>query len=202
MSYYTTNELFPHRVSHAIDGSLNLNGSGIGLSGSGLSLAGEGFGGFDKGTRFFFEDCWQRCEIWTRSGQSGWNSITKSASGPAWTGRWNRQGGGTRRCKKPACRMRKMVVLVASNSIRLYPTKSRSLSKYNPRGRPLGFDFPSLFFSCLFAQYVSLRIFTYLKIISVSKKCLISKSIFVSESIFCIFRLVFRNSPPPTQVVL
>ena len=48
MSYYITNELFPHRVSHAIVGSSNLNGSGIGLSGSGLSLAGEGFG---KGTR-------------------------------------------------------------------------------------------------------------------------------------------------------
>ena len=48
MSYYITNELFPHRVSHAIVGSSNLNVSGIGLSGSGLSLAGEGFG---KGTR-------------------------------------------------------------------------------------------------------------------------------------------------------
>ena len=48
MSYHITNELFPHRVSHAIVGSSNLNGSGIGLAGSGLSLAGEGFG---KGTR-------------------------------------------------------------------------------------------------------------------------------------------------------
>ena len=48
MSYYITNELFPHRVSHAVVGSSNLNGSGIGLAGDGLSLAGEGFG---KGTR-------------------------------------------------------------------------------------------------------------------------------------------------------
>ena len=53
MSYHITNELFPHRVSHAIVGSSNLNGSGIGLAGSGLSLAGEGFSGngFGKGTR-------------------------------------------------------------------------------------------------------------------------------------------------------
>jgi hypothetical protein len=48
MSYYITNELFPHRVSHAVVGSSNLNGSGIGLAGDGLSLAGDGFG---KGTR-------------------------------------------------------------------------------------------------------------------------------------------------------
>ena len=48
MSYHITNELFPHRASHATVGSSNLNGSGVGLAGSGLSLAGEGFG---KGTR-------------------------------------------------------------------------------------------------------------------------------------------------------
>ena len=48
MSYNVTSELFPYHVSHAIIGSGNLNGSGIGLAGEGLSLAGEGFG---KGTR-------------------------------------------------------------------------------------------------------------------------------------------------------
>ena len=48
MSYQITIELFPHRVSHAIVGSSNLNGSGVAIAGSGLALAGDGFG---KGTR-------------------------------------------------------------------------------------------------------------------------------------------------------
>ena len=41
MSYHITNDLFPHRTSHAIVGSSNIEGSG-------LALAGAGFG---KGTR-------------------------------------------------------------------------------------------------------------------------------------------------------
>ena len=41
MSYYVTNDLFPHRTSHAVVGSSNIEGSG-------LALAGAGFG---KGTR-------------------------------------------------------------------------------------------------------------------------------------------------------
>ena len=48
MSYQITIELFPHRVSHAIVGSSNLNGSGVAIACSGLALAGDGFG---KGTR-------------------------------------------------------------------------------------------------------------------------------------------------------
>ena len=48
MSYQISIELFPHRVSHAIVGSSNLNGSGVAIAGSGLALAGDGFG---KGTR-------------------------------------------------------------------------------------------------------------------------------------------------------
>ena len=55
MSYNVTSELFPYHVSHAIIGSGNLNGSGIGLAGSGIGLAGEGLSlageGFGKGTR-------------------------------------------------------------------------------------------------------------------------------------------------------
>jgi hypothetical protein len=41
MSYNVTNDLFPHRTSHAVVGSSNIEGSG-------LALAGAGFG---KGTR-------------------------------------------------------------------------------------------------------------------------------------------------------
>ena len=41
MSYHITNDLFPHRASHATVGSSNIEGSG-------LALAGAGFG---KGTR-------------------------------------------------------------------------------------------------------------------------------------------------------
>ena len=41
MSYYVTNGLFPHRTTHAVIGTSNIEGSG-------LVLAGAGFG---KGTR-------------------------------------------------------------------------------------------------------------------------------------------------------
>ena len=48
MSYHVTNDLFPHRTSHAIIGSSSIEGSGLVLAGSGVALAGAGFG---KGTR-------------------------------------------------------------------------------------------------------------------------------------------------------
>ena len=48
MSYHITNDLFPHRTSHAIVGSSRIEGSGLVLAGSGVALAGAGFG---KGTR-------------------------------------------------------------------------------------------------------------------------------------------------------
>ena len=48
MSYHITNDLVPHRTSHAIVGSSSIEGSGLVLAGSGVALAGAGFG---KGTR-------------------------------------------------------------------------------------------------------------------------------------------------------
>jgi hypothetical protein len=55
MSYHVTNDLFPHRTSHAIIGSSSIEGSGLVLAGSGVALAGSGVAlagaGFGKGTR-------------------------------------------------------------------------------------------------------------------------------------------------------
>ena len=36
MSYFVTNELFPHRTSHAVVGTSNIEGSGLALAGAGL----------------------------------------------------------------------------------------------------------------------------------------------------------------------
>ena len=108
MSYYITNELFPHRVSHAIVGSSNLNGSGIGLSGSGLSLAGEGFG---KGTR---KKVFKTVGKVARAGLG----LTKAFGTPEQKARAVQleqageivKGAGHVGAKKPGARLRKMMV--------------------------------------------------------------------------------------------
>ena len=105
MSYNVTSELFPYHVSHAIIGSGNLNGSGIGLAGEGLSLAGEGFG---KGTR---KKVLKTVGKVARSGLA----LTKAFGTPEQQAKANQaeaaynivQGAG--HAKKPGAKLRKMM---------------------------------------------------------------------------------------------
>ena len=112
MSYNVTSELFPYHVSHAIIGSGNLNGSGIGLAGSGIGLAGEGLSlageGFGKGTR---RKVLKTVGKVARSGLA----LTKAFGTPEQQAKANQaeaaynivQGAG--HAKKPAAKLRKLM---------------------------------------------------------------------------------------------